>query len=276
MEKEKIEEITKEVSRYALTTKLLNDFFVDLKDCILKNSNLIMGCNREDVKSYRKQIKIKELFNIIDEYKQSECILAEDERKIVVYKGDPYLTLHLCIQALIRRNKVLLFHEKFMLGVNEIIIKIFNNVLKSYNIYNLINEISNYTVKEIKKIENYFDEIIVIGDTTSYQALENDSIKFYPYNNIMLYCDTKELEKLQEAIFIYANENQYEIEILYEENIDDIINIINSDVFVNVAVLLTRNPQNKEKFEKNIKDKEIYVNDNPFKKEVGKVYNYFD
>ncbi len=276
MEKEKIEEITKEVSRYALTTKLLNDFFVDLKDCILKNSNLIMGCNREDVKSYRKQIKIKELFNIIDEYKQSECILAEDERKIVVYKGDPYLTLHLCIQALIRRNKVLLFHEEFMLGVNEIIIKIFNNVLKSYNIYNLINEISNYTVKEIKKIENYFDEIIVIGDTTSYQALENDSIKFYPYNNIMLYCDTKELEKLQEAIFIYANENQYEIEILYEENIDDIINIINSDVFVNVAVLLTRNPQNKEKFEKNIKDKEIYVNDNPFKKEVGKVYNYFD
>ena len=92
----------------------------------------------------------------------------------------------------------------------------------------------------------------------------------------MLYCDTKELEKLREAIFIYANENQYEIEILYEENIDDIINIINSDVFVNVAVLLTRNPQNKEKFEKNIKDKEIYVNDNPFKKEVGKVYNYFD
>ncbi len=276
MEKEKIEEITKEVSRYALTTKLLNDFLTDLKDFILKNSNLIMGCNREDVKSYRKQIKIKELFNIIDEYKDSECILAEDERKIVIYKGDPYLTLHLCIQALIRRNQVLLFHEEFMLGVNEIIIEIFNKVLKAYNIYNLINEISNYTVKEIKKIENYFDEIIVIGDITSYQALEKNSTKFYPYYNIVLYCDTKDLEKLQEAIFIYANENQYEIEILHEENIDDVINIINSDDFVNVAVLLTRNSQNKEKFENSIKNKEIYVNDNPFKKEVGKIYNYFD
>lgn len=276
MEKEKIEKITKEVSRYALTTKLLNDFLLDLKDFILKNSNLIMGCNREDVKSYRKQIKIKELLNIIDEYKDSECILAEDERKIIIYKGDPYLTLHLCIQALTRRNKVLLFHEEFMLGVNEIIIELFNKVLKSYNIYNLIDEISNYTVKEIKKIENYFDEIIVIGDTTSYQALESKSIKFFPYNNIMLYCDTKGLEKLQEAIYIYANENQYEIEILYEENIDDVIEIINSDDFANVAVLLTRDHQSKEKFEANIKNKEIYVNDNPFKKEVGKIYNYFD
>ena len=181
MEKEKIEKITKEVSRYALTTKLLNDFLLDLKDFIFKNSNLIMGCNREDVKSYRKQIKIKELLNIIDEYKDSECILAEDERKIIIYKGDPYLTLHLCIQALTRRNKVLLFHEEFMLGVNEIIIELFNKVLKSYNIYNLIDEISNYTVKEIKKIENYFDEIIVIGDTTSYQALESKSIKFFHF-----------------------------------------------------------------------------------------------
>ena len=92
----------------------------------------------------------------------------------------------------------------------------------------------------------------------------------------MLYSDTKGLEKLQEPIYIYANENQYEIEILYEENIDDVIEIINSDDFANVAVLLTRDHQSKEKFEANIKNKEIYVNDNPFKKEVGKIYNYFD
>lgn len=275
MEKGKIDEITKEVSRYALTPKLLNDFLEDLKEMILKNSNSIMGCNREDVKSYKKQIKIKELLSIIDEYKNSECFPAEDERKIVIYKGDPYLTLHLCMQALIKRNKVLLFHEEFMIGVNEIIIQLFNKVLKEYNIFNLINEISNYTINEVKKIENYFDQIIVIGDTTSYQSLDSKSIKFYPYNNIMLYCDTKDLEKLQEAIYLYANENQYEIEILYEENIDDAINIINSDEFVNVAVLLTRNVKNKEKFETEVKNKDVFVNENPFKKEVGKIYDYF-
>lgn len=276
MEKERIEEITKEVSRYALTPQLLNKLLQDLKELIIENTKSIMGCNREDVKIYRKQIKIKELLDIIDSYNDSECILAEDERKIVIYKGDPYLTLHICMQALIRRNKVLLFHDEFMLGVNEIIIQLINKVLEEYNIFNLIDEISNYTVKEVKKIEQYYDEIITIGDTTSYQALENSKVKYYPYNNIVLYCDTKDLEKLQEAIYIYANENQYEIEILYEENIEDVIDIINSDSFIDIAILLTRNQQNKDKFEKGIKNKEIFVNDNPFKNEFGKIYNYFE
>lgn len=275
MEKEKVEEIKKEVSRYALTPKLLNEFLEDFKNVIIKNSNSIMGCNREDVKSYKKQIKIKELLNIIDSYKNSECSLSEDERKIVVYKGDPYLTLHICMQALIRRNKVILLHEEFMLGVNEIIIQLFNNVLKEYKIFNLIDEINKYTIKEVEKIKSYYDEIIVIGDTTSYQLFEDEKIKFYPYNNLILYCDTDELEKLQEAIYIYANENQYEIELLYEDNIDNVINIINLNDFANIAVLLTKSPKNKEKFEVGIKNKEIYVNDNPFKNEVGKIYNYF-
>lgn len=276
MEKEKFDKITKEVSRYALTTKLLNDFLVDLKDVIIKNSTSIMGCNREDVKSYKKQIKIKEILNIIDKYKNSECMLEEDERKIVIYKGDPYLTLHICLQALIRRNKVLLFHEEFMKGVNEIIIQLFSKILESYNIYNLINEISNYTVKEVEKIENYFDEILVIGDTTSYQTLNSQNIKFFPYYNIILYCDTKDLEKLQEAIFVYSNENQYEIEIIYEEDIQTVIDIINADNFANVAILLTKSAENKERFETEIKNKEVFVNENPFKKEVGKIYNYFE
>ena len=275
MEKEKIEEIEKEVSRYALTPKLLNEFLLDLKESINENSNFIMGCNREDVKSYKKQIKIKELLSIIETYKNSECLLSEDERKIIIYKGDPYLTLHICLQALIRRNKVLLCHEEFMLGVNEVIVKLFNKLLKEYKIFNLIDEVNKYTMKDIEKLKSYYDEIIVIGDTTSYQLFEDKKVKFYPYNNLILYCDTDELEKLQEAIYIYANENYYEIEILYEDNVDNVINFINSNDFVNIAVLLTKSQQNKEKFESEIKNKEIYVNENPFKNEVGKIYNYF-
>ena len=40
---------------------------------------------------------------------------------------------------------------------------------------------------------------------------EENKIKFYPYNNIALYCNSEDLEKLQEAIYIYANENEYEM-----------------------------------------------------------------
>ena len=122
-----------------------------------------------------------------------------------------------------------------------------------------------------------FDEIIVIGDTRLYQQLIDDdeiNVKFYPYNNICMFSDDKEFEKLQEAIYIYANENQYEMEILYDEDIEDVIDQINSDDFVDIAILLTKNSYNKELFETLIDNKQVFVNDNPFKQEVGKIYNY--
>ena len=105
--------------------------------------------------------------------------------------------------------------------------------------------------------------------------LKNEkNIKYYPYHNIALYCDSPELEKLQEAIYIYANENEYELEVVYADTIDEAIEMINMDDTQSIAVLLTKNEKNKEIFFYEIKNKEVFVNENPFKREVGKIYNY--
>lgn len=276
MKKNNVNNLSEQVSRYALTTKQLNIFLEDLKDLIQLNSKLIINCNKEDVKVFKKQIKLEEFIKIIDSYKNSECILEDDERKLVIYKGDPYLTLHICLQALIKRIKVILIHDEFMLGVNEVLLAIFNEALKEHNIFNLVNRESDYSINKIKEIEKLVDGIVVIGDTSVFQGLDIEkNIKYYPYNNIMLYCENEELEELQEAMYIYANENQYEMEILYEDTLEEAINIINSDEFVNMAILLTKSEESKTDFETLIKDKDVYVNDNPFKQDVnGKIYNY--
>ena len=276
MRKDNVNNLSEQVSRYVLTTRQLNTFLEDLKDLIQLNSKLIINSNKEDVKVYKKQIKIEEFINIIDSYKNSECILEDDERKMVIYKGDPYLTLHICIQSLIKRIKVILINDEFMMGVNEMILAIFNEALKEHNIFNLVNSENDYSIKKIKEIEKLVDGIVIIGDTSLYQGLDIEkNIKYYPYNNIMLYCESEELEELQEAMYIYANENQYEMEILYEENLQDAINIINSDEFVNIAILLTKSDESKMNFETLVKNKEVYINSNPFKQEFnGKVYNY--
>ncbi len=276
MKKDNVNNLSEQVSRYALTTKQLNIFLEDLKDLIQLNSKLIINCNKEDVKVFKKQIKLEEFIKIIDSYKNSECILEDDERKLVIYKGDPYLTLHICLQALIKRIKVILIHDEFMLGVNEVLLAIFNEALKEHNIFNLVNRESDYSINKIKEIEKLVDGIVVIGDTSVFQGLDIEkNIKYYPYNNIMLYCENEELEELQEAMYIYANENQYEMEILYEDTLEEAINIINSDEFVNMAILLTKSEESKMDFETLIKDKDVYVNNNPFKQGVnGKIYNY--
>lgn len=269
-----VENLNEEASRYALTTNLLNLILNDLKQSILANSNLILNANKEDVKVSKRQIKVMEFINIIDNYRNNECILNDDERKIIIYKGDPYLTLNICLQSITQRTKILLVQEDFMYGVNEILLKIINKVLKEYKITNLINKIS-YSDFELDKTRNLFDGIVVIGDTTIYQKLENEeNIKFFPYNNISLYCDSEELLKLQNAIYMYANENEFEIEICYDESLDDAIKTINKDKTKNMAILLTKDNENKEKFEKEIIRKEVIVNENPFKHDVGVIYNY--
>lgn len=270
-----MEALKEPVSRYTLTANALNDFLDRLKELLIANNNLIINANRIDIKHNKKQIKVKEFIEIIEKYRKKDCVLKDDERKIVVYKGNPYLTLHICLQAITQRTKVLLMQENFMLGVNEILLKIINDLLEEYKISNLINRIEEFSITKFEKLKNFYDEVIVIGDTTIYEMLsEENNIKFYPYNNIALYCNSEELEKLQEAIYIYANENEYEIEVIYSDNLNEAIELINQDDKKSIAVLLTKEDENKEKFFYEIKNKEIFVNENPFKKEVGKVYNY--
>ncbi|MBQ7410900.1 MAG: hypothetical protein IJW20_05930 [Clostridia bacterium] len=275
MENFDMEALKEPASRYTLTTNSLNDFLDKLKELFVENSNLIMDANKTDIKHNKKQIKVKEFIEIIEKYRKKDCVLKDDERKIVIYRGDPYLTLHICLQAVTQRTKVLLFQQNFMLGVNEILLKIFNEVLEEFKISNLINRVENFSVQSFEKVKNFYDEVIIIGDTTTYQMLNDDNdVKFYPYNNIALYCNSDELEKLQEAIYIYANENEYEIEIIYADDLNEAIELINGDEQKSIAVLLTKTDDDKEKFFYEIKNKEIFVNENPFKKEVGKIYNY--
>ena len=270
-----IEAINEPASRYTLTQSSLNELLNTLKNSIIKNSNLIVDANKIDVKHNRKQIKVKELLDIIESYRKKECILKDDERKIVIYRGEPYITLHLCLQAIIQRTKVLLIQESFMYGVNEILLTIIESVLKEYKIFNLIQKVDGFSLKEFNKVKDFYDDIIVIGDTTIYQMLnEENDVKYYPYNNIALYCDSPELEELRDAIYIYANENEYELEIVYADDIEEAIELINLDDYQSIAILLTKSEKNKEIFFYEIKNKEIFVNENPFKRDVGKIYNY--
>lgn len=270
----KNEDLNPEVLEYNLEKNKLNNFLSDLKELIIENSKLIMDCNKEDVKVYKKKIKIEEFISIIDKYKNSECILESNENRLVIYKGDPYITLHVCLQALIKRIKVTLMYDEFMLGVNYVLLQIINKSLKKYSIFNLIHQ-EKYSIKRVYEIENSVDKIIVIGDTTMYQALDiKKEMKYFPYNNVMIYCEDEEFEKLQNAIYIYANENQYEIEVLYEDTLEDAIDVINAEEFANIAILLTKSNISKVFFKEKIKNKEVYVNSNPFKNEFEKVYNY--
>lgn len=273
---EDLEILNEEVSRYILTPSLLEEIINNLKNEVINNKEVLIRANEVDMKINKKQIKLENLINIIDSFKDKDCILEDDERNIIVYKGDPYLTLQICMQALTQRIKVLLVQSDFMLGVNEVLLKIFIQVLEKFNIFNLINYSKNYSKKYIDSVEKYFDNISVIGDTTMYQLFENEdkNIDFYPYHNIILYSDNDNFSKLKDAIYLYSINNQYEIEILYDEEIEDIIEAINLDATSDTVIILTVSEESKKIFKEKIINKKLYINENPFKNEINGNYNY--
>ena len=68
MEKNQVESLQEEASRYALTPSLLKEILYELKKKIVEKKDLITVANKEDIKINKKQIKIKELLSIIDSY----------------------------------------------------------------------------------------------------------------------------------------------------------------------------------------------------------------
>ena len=265
------------IEKNRLTSNTINSFLEKLKEFITENKDLINKANKIDLTHNKKQIKLKEFERIIESYKNTEVSpKKENKRKIVIYKGDPYITLHICIQAFIQNTKVVMLNQHFMNGVNSIILRIFEKLSYELGLSSLVDNFYEFTISRYLEINRYYDETIVIGDSAIYQliAQKENNIKFYPYNNIAVYCESESLKQLEEAIFISANENKYEIEIIPVDDIDDAIEMINKDNFKSIALLITENDKNRERFFYEIKNKEIFVNENPFKKEVGRVYNY--
>ena len=262
---------------YKNETSVASNILEDISKSIIDNSSLIINANRDDIKLYKKQIRIKELLRIIEKYKNFGSIHNNLNERIIVYYGDPYLTLNLCIQAILSQTVVYLASNSFMNNVNNAIIQIINSVASKYSNNNLIFRINDdYNINSIIELSANNKLVEVIGDTSMYQLLSrNIFTTFYPYNNITLYCNSTKFEKLKQAIYVYSNENNYEIEIIYEPNIDKAINYINRNNLSNITVLLTENQEVEQKFRLFIKNKEVFINENPFKNENSVICNYF-
>lgn len=262
-------EYNAKISEY--DSQKIKKFFNKFKDNLNENKEYLEQANMIDVEVTKKKIKLETLIEIVDKYKEAE-FKNLDKTFIIYYKGDPYITINLFMQALLNRSKIVLAQDEFMISTNEILFTIFNKTLKELKIDNLV-ERCKYDKNKICELKELLDaEMISIGDTLMYQML-NEEGKFYPYYNIMMYCDNEMLEPIKEAICIYSNENYYELELVYEENIDIVINYMNMVETSNIVVLLTNNKNTIEKFKEKI-DKKLFINENPFIKSYGKIYEY--
>ncbi len=247
-------------SRYK---KILDEIQTELNS----NKNELMKLNNIDKEFYDFDIKVEKLNEIIEE--SNDISKNTKSNNIVVsYFGDPYITLRLIIEAIRTNNKIILLIEDCMLGVNKLIINIVKMVLKDYKIENKIFLYNQIQMEEILENKDKIYKIIFIGNKETfdlYKKIDLENIKYYPYNNIDLYCETEEFENLQKMIYQYCVKNNIDIEIYDEfENIEKAIEFLNKYGSRFCTCLLTKSKEHEKLFKENIKSEYIFVNENPF------------
>ncbi len=247
--------------------KLLNE----IKESFIKDKEFFEQATEIDFKKWKKKMDLTVFSKIIDEYIEMEnnnhTVMIEEgntqiEKIVISDYGNPYVTWILCIQAIIYQKQLLLETGEFMLSTNNFIVNMVNQILKENHLPKLLIHCAEIVDKKAI-VENEI-KTIIIGATQNKAEYLGKYI-YIPYNNYIIYCADEELEELSNSIYDYAFNNFFEAEVLFEEDIEEAIEIINLKKDC-IAVILTKDTQLQNLFREKIKNK-LYINENPFSKE---------
>lgn len=121
-----------EIKNLYITTETLNNIINSFKNELKKQEQVFYEMYKTDNKKCNQIIDFDKVLNLLEEYK-NEKITERTEKEIVIvsYYGSPYITINLCMQALINKKAIIAIIEDKMLATNSLIISIFNRDIRS-------------------------------------------------------------------------------------------------------------------------------------------------
>ena len=261
-----------QVNELYISKDTINKITDSFKTRILENKETFLELYKIDKEKTNLEISLPTIMNLLEAYKNEEIEDNKKELIVAKYRGNPYITVNLCMQALIKKRGTIAITQETMLGINKLLITIFNNVLEEQKIVKMITLQSNKKLEEIKEIQYKVSSIICIGDTMSYyEYYKNDikNLKYVPFKNIALYCEDEKMSGLKYEMYRYAMKNGIEIEIF--DDIDEFIGCVNVNDELENVIVFSKKDEEIEQCKNGIKKYKLYINENPFKNENFKI-----
>lgn len=248
--------------RYNINNNNLSKIFFKIERQLEKSQKTINELLNIDYKYSKTKIDLEKLKNTLEMLKKEKIDMQKEQTVLIKYNGNPVITLNLSIIAILTKSIIMLEFNQNMIGINTFIIETINNILGELQTDNLV-KISTNKVQDV-------DQIICIDDINTYNSYlreKNHKSRFYSFDYLDFYSDSDEFEEIEELIYKYAEKNQIPIENYSELDAKQAAEMMASGLGKNV-VILTKNEQTRKIFETTIKDKLIYINKNPFEKNI--------
>ena len=230
--------------------------------------------NDIDSKYYDMKINIESIIDILKIFKNYK-IKNQNVTKntLTIASGNPYITIAICMKAIIENRNQIIDIDQRMLAVNTILVSIIQKVIKENNKKLEIKIENDISQEKINK--NNIEIIEIIDNIEKYKELKENikskiDIKNIHLLDIELYTDTEELKELQDTIYDYCTENFIGIEIYEEKNINELIDKVSKIGDKNWLVILSKETNiTEEEIKQKTKYKKVTINKNPFK-EINK------
>ena len=249
---------------------LINKIIKEIK----LNEETIKKMNDIDSKYYDMKINIESIIDILKIFKNYK-IKNQNVTKsaLTIASGNPYITIAICMKAIIENRNQIIDIDQRMLAVNTILVSIIQKVIKENNKKLEIKIENDISQEKINK--NNIEIIEIIDNIEKYKELKENikskiDIKNIHLLDIELYTDTEELKELQDTIYDYCTENFIGIEIYEEKNINELIDKVSKIGDKNWLVILSKEPNiSEEEIKQKTNYKKVTINKNPFK-EINK------
>lgn len=245
----------------------MNKIITNIMELIKDNKAILEKVKKEDDEIFTFEFNINCLFEMLSNYKNIKCKQTKPKKIFVSSLGNPYVTVMLCLEAILHNCELTLGIEDVCYGLNIALVKIVQDSLKEQKMPIPISLKLNVDKKELET--KHWDKIICLGNSNAYmnlRKLEGFEVKYVPFFDIALYYDSIEFEELVETMRKFALQNLCEIEIFDEtEEFEDVVYQINHSLPKFCAVILSKDTQKQESFKREIGSQMVFVNQNPFR-----------
>lgn len=235
----------------------------EIKETFLKEKQGIYEAMSKDYNEDDMKIEYNKFLNVFEKIEQQGVKLNKNKTITIIYNGNPYISLEICIRGILNNCNIILISDSMMENVNREIINIMLHYIQIKN-FNLV--IKRYTDIEIEKVavsNKITDKILFLGDKRIFRKLKaktNIPIIYNGFGSIIIYTDDE--DEFEEQIYDvknYAIDNNIIVN-MFNEDIDEDIKSINKDGDNDICIIFSNDIEKIKKFQENVNANHILIN----------------